>query len=298
MNQFRIFFQLFLLIVFLAGIYVIIRTDTLFKQQIIHHEQNINILKPTEGFTPEAVDNSCPNLLIQNGNKIVLHNTNAPVVEGTNPILFQNLDGYIDYLEKQRASGKICPVLFLQKETDTQGKDVYKTRPNPFDIRGEITNPPPSDTISYGGNVTIGVPIAPGFFNSGLSPYTTISVPMTQNTTTNNQDPGSVINPIKQLDASREDAPYNQGSYSGFDPTGLYIGRYTDIDKVHDSTADTKLSDNPMDANWGGVLYTESQIQSGKYDENNIYKPLLYNPKIMFDVTAQNPFPPPKDVLE
>lgn len=291
MNKLRIIFQLFLLFVFLAGIYVIIRTDTLFKEQLLNRQHEEDLENFTSGH--EVENTGCPNLLLQRGNNIFLYNTNMPLVDGLNPKKFENLDGYIEHLEKQRATGVICPVLFLQKESDVQGNDVYRMRANPYDIRGEITKPKDESNNSNAGyTTTIGVPISVGYFNSGLSPYQ--PKPEEKSPESSNQNQNVII----QMDASKENAPYNQGTYSGFDPTDLYVGVYTNIDKIHDSTATNSLSDNPMDPNWGGVLYTESQVKSGKYDENNIYKPLLYNPKISYDVGAQHPFPPPKDIIE
>lgn len=77
---------------------------------------------------------------------------------------------------------------------------------------------------------------------------------------------GSVVN---QLDASRDNG-YNQNMYPGFDPQGLYIGRITEVDVVHRSTENAPTSDNPMDPNWGGVLHTQQQVESGKYAENEV----------------------------
>jgi hypothetical protein len=59
-----------------------------------------------------------------------------------------------------------------------------------------------------------------------------------------------------------------ENSYASFDPMGLYVGKITDVDLIHYSTQNAPISDNPMDPNWGGVLYTQAQIDSGKYDEN------------------------------
>lgn len=77
---------------------------------------------------------------------------------------------------------------------------------------------------------------------------------------------GEVIN---ELDASRDNG-YNQNMYSGFDPQGLFVGRLTEVDVIHNSTENAQMSDNPMDSNWGGVLYTQSQVDSGKYVENEV----------------------------
>lgn len=69
-------------------------------------------------------------------------------------------------------------------------------------------------------------------------------------------------------DANRDDDVYNTNMYYGFDPTSQYVGMYTDIDKIHESTSFSELSDNPMDSNWGGVEYTRKQVDSGKYNDN------------------------------
>ena len=83
---------------------------------------------------------------------------------------------------------------------------------------------------------------------------------------------------VKVEDASRDNG-YNQNMYAGFDPYGQYVGRYTDVDEIHYSTEKNVPSDNPMDMNWGGVLYTESQVESGKYAENEVTRTNYTTPK-------------------
>jgi len=81
--------------------------------------------------------------------------------------------------------------------------------------------------------------------------------------------------PLKMEDASLDNPPYNQGQYSGFDPYGQYIGKYTVLDKIHDSTRQVPVSDNPMDPNWGGVIHSQQAVDSGKYNENTVGKPMM-----------------------
>jgi len=64
--------------------------------------------------------------------------------------------------------------------------------------------------------------------------------------------------------------------YPGFDPYGFNVGKFTELDKIHESTAAPPLSDNPMDPNWGGTEYTKEAVNSGKYIENNVY-PVTYS---------------------
>jgi hypothetical protein len=86
--------------------------------------------------------------------------------------------------------------------------------------------------------------------------------------------------PFPIIDANRQNEPYNKNNYAGFDPTGLYVGRYTVLDKIHDSTEMAPISDNPMDSNWGGVVYTHNVVKSGKYTENEVVPPTLYQTAI------------------
>ncbi len=84
------------------------------------------------------------------------------------------------------------------------------------------------------------------------------------------------------IDANRSSKVYNVNNYPGFDPLGLQIGVYNQLDVVHDSTEKTKTSDNPMDTNWGGVDFTQQSVDSGKYEENEIVKPSYFKPKTQF----------------
>lgn len=251
MSRIQTIFILFLLIVFLAGIYVIFSFDT---KKIIESKEGM------ENGTGDSVDENCPNLLVQKGNVLMLYNTNKPV-DDTNPIPFFNLDEYIYYLEIQRKKGVNCPVLFLQQENNVQGEDVYRIRPSPFDLQG------------------------------GLQPVTNFNY-------NNNPYASNPSNPVQVKDASRENPPYNANNYPGFDPTEQYAGVYTNLDKIHDSTNKQGISDNPMDETWGGTEYTQQMVDSGKYLENSITKPLLYQPKAAFMPIVNSPSDAvPQDIL-
>ena len=223
MKPITIFFLIFLILSFASGIYF-----------CSTHEPYTNI----EGFTEQQHQTSksetsdCPDLLIKSGNAILLYNTKLPETPGVNPIPFYNLDEYINYLEIQKRKGIHCPVLFLQEETNTQGKPVYRVRPDIFQPQGGLAT---SQQI-YNTNTPI--------------------IPRT---------------PIQVIDANQDNPPWNTGGYQEFDPYGLHIGQYTVVDAIHDATYKGKpLSENPMDDNWGGVLYTKDAVDSGKYKENEV----------------------------
>lgn len=79
----------------------------------------------TGGITPPKKI-SCPDLLIQKGNEIFLYNTKEKEIPGVNPIRFNNLHEYTEYIDFKRSKGIRCPVLHLKRTYDTQGLPKYK----------------------------------------------------------------------------------------------------------------------------------------------------------------------------
>ena len=88
-----------------------------------------------EGFD---IANRCPNILIQKGKNLYLYNSKIAKVPGVNPIKFNNLEDYVEFIQWQRSQGIRCTVLFLQHSYDTQGKPIYKIRPSPTDPQGGL----------------------------------------------------------------------------------------------------------------------------------------------------------------
>ena len=66
-----------------------------------------------EGFT-EQKNSECPDSLVREGGTYYLFNTKKPRVPGVNPIQFESLNEYRDYVRWQRSQGKRCSVLQLQ----------------------------------------------------------------------------------------------------------------------------------------------------------------------------------------
>jgi hypothetical protein len=91
-----------------------------------------------ESFTSETVKQNCPNVLIQKGKKLYLYNSNRANIPGVNPIIFNNLEEYVEFLNWQRSQGIRCKVLFLQHSYNTQGESEYKIRPDPLDQQGGL----------------------------------------------------------------------------------------------------------------------------------------------------------------
>jgi hypothetical protein len=98
-----------------------------------------------EGMTTPT----CPNLLIQQGERILLQNTGIDVIPGVNPIVFQSLDEYTKYVQYQESKGIHCPVLVLQPSQDAQNETKYQVKPSLL-VDASRTHPP-FNTDSYPG---------------------------------------------------------------------------------------------------------------------------------------------------
>ena len=68
--------------------------------------------------------NKCHNVLVKKDNKLHLINTRKSMVPGVNPIIFENLEEYVEFVEWQKHMNIKCPILYLQYTTDTQNNDL------------------------------------------------------------------------------------------------------------------------------------------------------------------------------
>lgn len=82
--------------------------------------------------TSTQFSDKCPNLLLNDGNKLYLYNDKKAKIPGVNPIVFNNLEEYVEYVEFARSQGVQCPLLYLRKMNNAQGDDVYAIRSSPF----------------------------------------------------------------------------------------------------------------------------------------------------------------------
>ena len=94
-----------------------------------YSNRNGNMLTQ-EAFSLSSSSSRCPNMLIQKGSKFQLYNSKLAKIPGVNPLEFNNLEEYTEFLDWQRSQNIRCPVLYLQQTFDTQGNNVYKIRPS------------------------------------------------------------------------------------------------------------------------------------------------------------------------
>lgn len=196
----------------------------------------------SEGFTPDDSNQPrCPNFLIQKGSRFYLFNSRIANVPGVNPVEFDNLEDYSEFLDWQRSQNIRCPVLYLQETYDAQGNKVYKSRPSVHEPQAGL---PPSIASSSGEMIiesNLGIPDVPVY-----------------------------PNPTLLVDATQNDPPYNENSYPAHDQTDYYIGTTTPLDAMDIQAEKARISPDPMNPNWGGAEYTEKLVDEGYYKDNEV----------------------------
>jgi hypothetical protein len=98
-------------------------------------------------------DFSCPNLLVKRGKEIYLLNKRKAVIPGVNPIRFDNLEQYAEYLRWQRRVGIRCPVLFFEEGYNTQNQKIWRFANDPFNPEG---GNPTNDVMKGAGDHQVG----------------------------------------------------------------------------------------------------------------------------------------------
>ncbi len=161
-----------------------------------------------ENQNRQSINNKprCPNLLVQKGAKLFLENTNVERVPGVNPIEFNNLEEYKNFIKWQHSQNIYCPVLFLQQTEGPQGKALYKIQPSVLNPQGGLN------------------PLYPKAPPSLQYPYNDANID------------SSLL-----YDAARNDPPFNKDSYPGYDQENQYIGVDVPLDQMKTPTTDSRV---------------------------------------------------------
>jgi hypothetical protein len=133
-----------ILVTFLSGLYFCMTNTSAKAIEALTNNNNNN----NNSGKPR-----CPNILLQKNAKFYLYNSDVAIVPGVNPIEFDNLEDYTEFMEWQRAKGIRCPVLYLQNTIDVQGEEVYKIRPSVSEPQGGL--PPTFTTAPNAPNPTL-----------------------------------------------------------------------------------------------------------------------------------------------
>jgi hypothetical protein len=126
-------------IIFLLGCYYIYSTC----KNVTEPFDTNSILTDTKNILTKK----CPNILIQKGSALFLHNSTKAKIPGINPIRFNHLEDYVQFINWQRSQGIRCPILFLQESYDTQGNMVYRVRPSPLALQGGLPGTLPMGSV-------------------------------------------------------------------------------------------------------------------------------------------------------
>ena len=83
---------------------------------------------------------------------------------------------------------------------------------------------------------------------------------------------GEAVPPMTLLvDAARNNFPFNENSYPGFDQNNQYIGDYTPLDKLaHAQEKVRRYSTSAMDTNWGGAVFSQAAVDAGNYSSDQV----------------------------
>lgn len=248
----------------------------------------------------QAMLSDCPNLLVDKGDVLFLYNTTA-ASENQLVKTFKNMHEYQQYVSEQQSAGKKCPLLYLRQEVTTQGQEVYRMyteatmspsfgQPNQSNGTmnpAHIPSPEPAPTV---GTTTIAQahqengawgqqgrpPMPPPFLESvpiwDLHHQPPLYVEGGLPALPMERRPAGVI---EAKDAVTDTNPrFNQTGLNSYDPYGLYVGRFTDVDVLHKKTADASqgLSANAADPNWGGVMYTQQLVRDNQYSGSEVQR--------------------------
>ena len=174
----------------------------------------------------------CPNMLIEKDGGYYLYNSKLAIVPGVNPIKFNSLEEYSEFIEWQNSQNISCPILYLQYSTDAQNNELIQVKPSIFENQGGL----------------------PSIDRDPL-----------------NKDSIEFIESNKILDATRDNnKKYNTNMLAGIDTHNQDIGLETTLDKMFYQKGEVSV--NPMDPKWGGKKYTQTAVDNGEFAERYVVK--------------------------
>jgi hypothetical protein len=150
--------------------------------------------------SPEMITSPrCPNVLVQKGTVLFLYNTKLAPVPGVNPIRFENLEEYVEFMEWLRGQGIKCPVLFLQHSVSAQGESIYSIRPSPTNLQGGLSP-----------NIANSQPLHPPVFGT---PTKGIGAGLDNIDASTMFSPEQISEITRIIDQSGDNDPYNASLY-------------------------------------------------------------------------------------
>lgn len=201
---------------------------------IIYNSNMINRINNRKENFENRLNYRCPNLLIQKDNDFYLYNSRLANVPGVNPIRFNNLEDYVEFIKWQKSQGIKCPILYLQQMYDAQGNPVYKQRKSPCDLMGGL-NDYPANSLFY-------QPFESLPNKDYINQYDANQMLLIQ------EQNNILTSPIDGSESDSFDSIYTNNS-----------------NNIGGNSADA------MSANWGGKDYTRKLVSEGYYDSDKVY---------------------------
>jgi hypothetical protein len=211
---------------------VIILTFAFFILGLHYYTNSYKYYEQMENKTQTSTNTRCPNMLIEKDGNYYLYNSKLAIVPGVNPIRFNSLEDYSDFIEWQNSQKISCPVLYLQYSTDAQNNELIQVKPSIFENQGGL----------------------PSIQRDPLD-----------------KDSKEFIESNKILDATRDNnKKFNTNMLAGIDTQNQDIGLETPLDKMFYQGGEVSV--NPMDPKWGGKKYTQTAVDNGEFEERYVVK--------------------------
>lgn len=189
---------------------------------------------------PFDITNKCPNLLIKKGSEIHLVNTRKALIPGVNPIKFESLEDYAQFVKYQKHLNIHCPVLYYQETYDTQNNKGYRLHNDPFDVDGGL---PSHIAKEYNIN------------NSAILAAEAINTKQLERKPQFEIDKTGHVKQTYPLNFS-----INHNNFTHpMDTADQTIGLKTHLDNI-------KMDTNPMASSWKGHDATNKAIEMGDFD--------------------------------
>jgi len=238
---------------------------------------------------------NCPNILMKKDDKIYLYNSNLARVPGINPVIFNTLEDYAEFVEWQKSQNIDCPILFLNTTYDTQNNEIYKVTSNPFS-QPEIVL---QTDLARRGNEYI-TPLMNANRGSHLAPYNQGTM-IPSDFDPNNQYIG-LVTPLDKMFVSKQNPSPNpmdpnwgghsvtqklvdSRDYTQDHVTGVGIDKYSGLKPIASKGTPEGISDDAMNIDWKGERLTNKDIKKGKFDDDKVSKTginKIQNPNLLY----------------
>jgi len=86
----------------------------------------------------------CPNMLVKKGKELHLINTKKALIPGVNPIKFNSLEDYAEYVEWSKKVGIKCPILYYEQTYNTQNERGFRLLDDPLNPSAGLPSNPPA----------------------------------------------------------------------------------------------------------------------------------------------------------